>query len=256
MIELKNVHLAFDGKVVLRDINYALQRGDSAVVLGPSGSGKTVLLKLMVGLLQPTSGNVIIDGMDITRMSRKDLRDTYKKIAVVFQAGALFDSLTVGENVGFRLLEEGKHTEKEIEDIVNEKLCQVGLEGTIDLYPHQLSGGMKKRAAIARALAGFPEFILFDEPTSGLDPIATFNFDYLIYQLRQQGLTIMVVTHTLISAFRIGKRFTMLHDGGIIYDGDREGLLNSGHPAIRQFLKPSLKPQTVIDGEAAHEKKH
>jgi len=256
MIELRDVHLSFDGKVVLRGINYTLKRGDSSVVLGPSGIGKTVLLKLMVGLLQPTSGNVIIDDVDITRMSRKELRNIHKKIAVVFQAGALFDSLTVGENVGFRLLEEGKLKEPEIEDIVNEKLRQVGLEGTIDLYPHQLSGGMRKRAAIARALAGSPEFILFDEPTSGLDPIATFNFDYLIYQLRQQGLTIMVVTHTLVSAFRIGKRFTMLHEGGIIYDGDREGLMNSQHPAIQQFLKPTLKTTTVIDGETTYEKKH
>ena len=244
MIELRNIHLEFDGKVVLKNVNYVLKRGDSAVVLGPSGIGKTVLLKLMVGLLFPTSGQVVIDGLDITRMSHGEMRNIRKNIAVVFQAGALFDSLTVGENVGFRLFEEGRLTEKEIEAIVQEKLRQVGLEGTMDLYPHQLSGGMKKRAAIARALAGSPEFILFDEPTSGLDPIATFNFDSLITMLRGHGITIMVVTHTLISAYRIGKRFTMLHDGEIIYDGDRDGFLNSKHPAIQQFLTPAVKQQS------------
>jgi len=169
------------------------------------------------------------------------LRTVRRRIAIVFQGGALFDSMTVGENVGYRMLEEGKLPEQEIERLVVEKLSFVGLGDIMDLYPAELSGGMKKRVAIARALAADPAYIFFDEPTTGLDPIGVYNICQLILALQQEGKTTLLVTHDLESAFRVSAHFSYLHQTRLVFDGTREEMLNSTFPAIREFLEPTDK---------------
>jgi phospholipid/cholesterol/gamma-HCH transport system ATP-binding protein len=237
-IRLDNLNYSVDGRKILEEVDLFVEKGINRTILGASGVGKTTILKLMLGLLKPDSGSVSIDGQTIGKLSASELIKVRNRIAIVFQGGALFDSMTVGENVGYRLLEEGR-PEDEVELVVREKLSFVGLEDTIDRYPAQLSGGMKKRAAIARSLASEPEYIFFDEPTTGLDPIGVYNICHVIRQLQAQGVTALMVTHDLETAFTVSDRFSFIHQARMVFEGTQEEMLGSDLPSIREFLKPT-----------------
>ncbi len=238
-IRMERVSYSVGGRTILREFDLSLAPRVNRTILGVSGVGKTTILKLILGLLRPDSGHITIDGVDIGRVTEKELVAARKQIAIVFQGGALFDSMTVGENVGYRLLEERRLPEAEIERIVREKLGFVGLEQAIDLYPAALSGGMKKRVAIARALASEPAYIFFDEPTTGLDPVGVFNIQHLMRRLQQEGKTTLMVTHDLETAFAVSDRFSFIHDGRLIFEGNAEELQRSGQPQIREFFAPT-----------------
>ena len=241
MIRLDDVRFSIGGQEVLKGVGLHVARGDTKVVLGASGSGKSVLLKLILGLYRPDRGTITIADQNIARMTQEELYGVRQKIAMVFQGGALFDSLTVRENVGYRLNEQGILSEEDIERRVFESLSFVDLADTLDKMPGELSGGMRKRLAIARAIAADPEVILFDEPTSGLDPINAFNINRLILRLRRkEGVTSVVVTHDLASAFVVADRIAMLHDGKIIFDGTAEELRRSQDERVHMFLQPAV----------------
>ena len=237
-IRIHNLSYSVAGRQILKEVSLFVARRINRTILGASGAGKTTILKLMLGLLQPDAGEIMIDGVPLAGLSESELIRVRKKIAIVFQGGALFDSLTVGENVGYRLFQDGELSEAEIERIVLEKLGFVGLADTIDYYPSQLSGGMKKRVAISRALASEPDFIFFDEPTTGLDPVGVYNICHLMRQLQQEGKTTLMVTHDLATAFQVSERFSFIHQARLIFDGSREEMLHSELPAIREFLEP------------------
>ncbi len=238
-IRVRELTYSVDSRKILEEVSIFAEKGVNRTILGASGAGKTTILKLMLCLLKPDAGDVLIDGVLLSGLSEGELIRLRRKIAIVFQGGALFDSMTVGENVGYRLFQEGELAESEIERIVLEKLSFVGLEDTIDYYPSQLSGGMKKRVAISRALASEPEYIFFDEPTTGLDPVGVYNICNLMRLLQQEGKTTLMVTHDLITAFAVSERFSFIHQTRLIFDGTKEEMLQSGLPAIREFLKPS-----------------
>jgi len=238
-IRVRDLSYSIDGRNILADVSLFAEKGVNRTILGASGCGKTTILKLMLGLLRPDAGEILIDGISLTGLAEEELIRVRQKIAIVFQGGALFDSMTVGENVGYRLFQDGVLAEEEIERIVTEKLSFVGLEDTIDYYPSQLSGGMKKRVAISRALASEPEYIFFDEPTTGLDPVGVYNICHLIRRLQQEGKTTLMVTHDLVTAFAVSERFSFIHDARLIFDGTREEMMQSAMPAIREFLKPT-----------------
>lgn len=244
MIRLEDVYLSQAGNLILKGISLEVAALERLVILGESGVGKSTILKVMLGLWKPERGRVLLAGEDIHRLPESELIERRKALAVVFQGGALFDSLTVGENVGYRLFEAGKQGPAAIERIVREKLAEVGLEEAIDLYPAQLSGGMRKRAAIARALAADPKLILFDEPTAGLDPVASCRVNELIVRCQEEGKGTVVVTHDLACAFRVGERLMLLDDGRIVFQGDRSAMESSTLSAVRRFLRP---PQCLND---------
>lgn len=211
--------------------------GKTYVIIGRSGCGKSVLLKHIEGILKPDSGQIIIDGKNISKIGDKELNELRMKIGMVFQGGALFDSLTVGENVGFSLIEHGHLSPKELIERVEEALCVVGLCGIENIMPSELSGGMKKRVALARALCTKPEIILYDEPTTGVDPITADSINELIKDLHDKlKVTSIVVTHDMKSAYRIADRIAMLYQGKIIAQGDPREIQESAHPIVHQFI--------------------
>jgi phospholipid/cholesterol/gamma-HCH transport system ATP-binding protein len=244
---MDKVSYAVGGRQILVDFDLRLQPGENRTILGVSGVGKTTILKLLLGLLVPNSGDISLNGRSIIGMKEGVLREVRRNIAIVFQGGALFDSLTVGENVGYRLLEAGR-PEAEVEATALEKLSFVGLEQAIDLYPAELSGGMKKRVAIARALAANPDYIFFDEPTTGLDPIGVYNIQQLMLRLQKEGKSTLMVTHDLATAFAVSDSFSFIHEGRLIYDGDRKGLEACTHPAVQEFFAPSEESLFVYNG--------
>lgn len=238
MITVRQLSYRIDGKWILRDVNLHVPQGDTVCVMGVSGSGKTTLLKIMSGLLPPESGQVFIDQTDITRLSEDELNHIRHRIGVVFQYGALFDSMTVYENVGFSLVHHTQLTKAEIDEIVAEKLSLVGLPGTQELMPSQLSGGMQKRVSLARAIAMSPEILFYDEPTSGLDPVMTTVIDNLIMDMRDKlGVTSVVISHDLSSIFRIADRAAMLHGGMIIAYGTPDETRQSSDERVQQFIQ-------------------
>jgi len=237
MIEIINLSKSFDGKIVLDNLNLKINKGETTVIIGRSGCGKSVLLKLIIGLLKPDYGEIIVDGKDIVRLKGKELDSIRMKFGMLFQNYALFDSLTVRENVGFFFYEHGYMDKEEIEKRVKECLNLVGLPGIEDLYPAQLSGGMKKRVALARAISMRPEIILYDEPTTGLDPITADSINNLIVELRDKlKVTGIAVTHDMKSAFKIGDRIAMLYKGKIIASGTPEEIRKSDDPIVKQFI--------------------
>ncbi|HEY6871149.1 MAG TPA: ATP-binding cassette domain-containing protein [Geobacteraceae bacterium] len=238
-IRVNNLSYSVDRRQILTEVSLFEEKGVNRTILGASGAGKTTILKLMLGLLKPDAGEVLIDGVSLAGLTEGELIRLRRKIAIVFQGGALFDSMTVGENVGYRLFQDGQLTEAEIERIVLEKLSFVGLGDTIDYYPSQLSGGMKKRVAISRALAAEPDYIFFDEPTTGLDPVGVYNICHLMRRLQQEGKTTLMVTHDLVTAFAVSERFSFIYKTRLIFDGTREEMLASQLPGIREFLEPS-----------------
>jgi phospholipid/cholesterol/gamma-HCH transport system ATP-binding protein len=239
VIRFSHVFLKFGGRQVLNDLSMEVPAGQTQVILGGSGCGKTTTLRLILGLLHPASGSILIDGQEIVGLAERQMAPIRAKMAMVFQGAALFDSLTVRENVGYRLWEEGVLGNDVIEQRVVESLCFVGLEDTLDKMPDELSGGMKKRVAIARALACKPKIILYDEPTAGLDPINTHLVSDLVRRLHQEEhVTQVVVTHDLETAYRVADRLIMIHRGEKIFDGSVDALQASDDPRIRTFLRP------------------
>ncbi len=236
MIELKDTRIAFDEQEVLKGISLHVEKGETRVILGPSGCGKSVTLKILLGLLKPDSGTILIDGRDITNMSEDQLTDIRGIMGMVFQGGALFDSLTVRENVAFKLIEQGSMDPDDIDRIVEEKLRYVDLEEAIDAMPADLSGGMKKRVAIARAITGNPAILFYDEPTTGLDPITAKQINRLIIKLAKEGVTSIVVTHELNSAYMVADTISMIREGNIIFEGTVEELKNQQDPWIQEYL--------------------
>ncbi len=237
MIEIKDVYKNFGGHRVLNGTNLVVNKGETKVIIGRSGCGKSVLLKHIMGILYPDKGSVLVEGKDIAKISIKELNALRMRMALVFQGGALFDSLTVGENVGFTLYEYSKLSFKEIEERVEEALCNVELCGIHKLMPSELSGGMKKRVAIARALCMKPELILYDEPTTGVDPITADSINELIRALHDKfKVTAVVVTHDMKSAYRVADHIAMLYQGKIIAEGTPEEIQKTDHPVVHQFI--------------------
>jgi phospholipid/cholesterol/gamma-HCH transport system ATP-binding protein len=238
MIDLEDVHLAFGEKVILDGIWLEVDRGETLVVMGGSGTGKSTILRIILGLLEPDAGRVYVHGVNIVHANQEVLDQVRSEIGMVFQGGALFDSLTVGENLAFRLRELGGHSEEEVERLVEEKLSFVDLEPRVkNLMPAELSGGMRKRVAIARAIMGSPKIVLYDEPTTGLDPITSETINELINKLRdQQNVASIVVTHDIGSALTVGDRFAMLRDGHIIFEGDANAVQTTDDEYVRTFI--------------------
>ena len=239
MIEIVNLHKSFYDNHVLRGVNLKVYDGETLVIIGKSGCGKSVLLKHIMGILKPDEGKVLVDGIDINH-SESNLFEIRKRFGMVFQGAALFDSLTVAENVIIGLREHTRLSYKEMLDIAKEKLSLVGLEGTEHLKPAELSGGMKKRVGIARALAHDPEYILYDEPTTGLDPIMADRINKLMLDLKRRlKKTTIIVTHDMHSAFMVGDRIAMLDEGKIIFEGTPEETLKTKNKRVREFIQSS-----------------
>jgi len=241
-IDFRNVWKRLGRKEVLRGIDIDVPQGECLVIIGRSGTGKSVLLKHVVGLMNPDEGAVHVNGVDVSGLAEKDLLELRRGMGMLFQGGALFDSMTVGENVGLPLREHTSMPEPQVEIVVSEKLSLVGLEGTETMRPSSLSGGMKKRAALARSLVLNPKIMLYDEPTTGLDPITSDLINRLIRRLQKRlGMTTIAVTHDMRSAYHIADRIAMLHEGRIHAVGTPDEIQATQDPAVRQFIEGSAE---------------
>lgn len=241
MIEFRHVHFSYDRKPILKDVSFTIPNGEPRVIMGHSGSGKSTILRLILGLNCPQSGEIIIDGRNICGLKQKELNEIRKRVGMVFQDGALFDSLSVGENVGYYLLEYSKMGLPEIGDKVSEMLGFVGLsDEIIDRLPDELSGGMQRRVAIGRALLSTdPKIMLYDEPTTGLDPEMTRNVITLINRLRKEKhVTSIVVTHQISDALEMADKFIIIDTGEVVFDGGIAELKGSDDPRVARFLQP------------------
>ena len=237
MIEFKDVHLYFSGRKVLKGISMQIPDGRITAILGPSGSGKSTIIKLMLGLIQPTYGQVIVDGVDISRLSEEQLFPYRKKMGIVFQGNALFDSMSVGDNMGFFLRENLNLPDEEVARRVQEQLKFAGLEAHEHHLPDSLSGGMRKRVAIGRALIFEPEMVLFDEPTAGLDPVSSNKILAVIKQLNNEnGLGAVIVTHIINDVFSVADDVLILYQGRIIFHDIPEKMKECDHPFVQSFL--------------------
>ena len=240
MIQARNLKKSFGPQRVLEGVNLCIREGESVVIIGRSGGGKSILLKHLVGLIQPDSGEVIIDGENIVGMDERRLLDVRHKFGMLFQSAALFDSMTVEENVALGVRYHRTFPEPEIRKRVAARLEMVGLPDTQKLKPAELSGGMKKRVGLARALMTDPEFILYDEPTSGLDPVTADTINDLIIACAEKlGVTSIVVTHDMASAGKVGHRIAMLEDGRVIFSGTPEEMRHSSEPLVQKFIAGS-----------------
>ena len=237
MIEVRDLWKGFGSQPVLRGTSLRIERGEQVVIIGRSGGGKSVLLKHLIALLQPDKGQVLVEGQDLCCLNERQLIQVRRKFGLLFQMAALFDSLTVYENVSFVLKRERKHTEAEMRKLVAEALGMVELSGIEEKKPAELSGGMRKRVGLARAIIYRPDIILYDEPTTGLDPIAGARIDQLIHRVwKQLGITSIAVTHDMASARRISNRILMLHEGLIYADGPTDQILSSTDPIVHNFV--------------------
>jgi phospholipid/cholesterol/gamma-HCH transport system ATP-binding protein len=237
-IEVVDLYKSFDDNHVLGGVNLAVNKGESMVVIGGSGVGKSVLIKCIIGLIRPDSGSIRVDGQEITSLNGKSLNEVRKKFGMLFQAGALFDSLSVWENVGFGLKQHTDLNDEEIKVIAVEKLRLVGLRNVADLMPSELSGGMRKRVSLARAIAMEPEILLYDEPTTGLDPIMADAINDLIVQMRKTlEVTSIAITHDMVSAYKIADRIAMLYEGKIIGVGTPQQIRESSNAILQQFIQ-------------------
>ena len=238
MIKIKNVSKYFGAKAALKNINLEIGDGETLAIIGGSGSGKSTLLRLMIGLIKPSEGEIWIGDDEISKMTEKEITRVRLKMGMVFQYSALFDSMTVGDNVAFGLVEHTDLGKDEIHKIVIEKLKQVGLEGVENLMPNELSGGMKKRVSLARAIAFGPEIIFYDEPSSGLDPITTNRIDELIISTQKAlNVTSIVVTHDMVSACKIADRIAMVYNGDLIAVDTVENFKKIDDPRVKEFFR-------------------
>jgi phospholipid/cholesterol/gamma-HCH transport system ATP-binding protein len=240
MIEIHALHKAFGKQVVLDRVDFEVREGETVALLGPSGTGKSVLLKHIIGLIKPDSGTVVVDGKEVATLKRKELSELRSRIGYVFQNGALFDSMTVFENVRLGITDENKYNDLDYcRQRINECIRLVNLPAdTIEKYPAQLSGGMRKRVGIARAIAGSPKYLLYDEPTSGLDPVNADIIDSLVQRLDDElGVTSVMVTHDVRGAFRVADRLALLSEGMIVMQGTPQEFLASANPKVREFLE-------------------
>lgn len=243
MIIFDHVSFSYGERIVLADLSFSVNSDERVAILGSSGEGKTTILKLILGLLRPDSGSIIIDGDDITNKTEDELRDVRMKFSIVFQEGALFDSLNVKENVAFCIREYQRLSESEIDSRVRELLRVVGVEEAIDLLPDELSGGMHRRVAIARSLAASdPTMFLYDEPTSGLDPVNAATICRLILDLSKDKRGFIIVTHKVYDAMKVAERFIFLKDGAILFDGNGDALMHSTIPQIKIFMSELQRP--------------
>ncbi len=239
MIEIKNLHKSFNSKEVLRGVNLTIEEGQTLAIIGPSGCGKSVLLKHIVGLLKPDSGKVFIDKRDISDLSENDLYEKRREFGFLFQGAALFDSMTVEENIALPIIEHDKVTDqKALDKSIVDKLELVGLPGIQKLKPAELSGGMKKRVGLARALITNPKFILYDEPTTGLDPVTSDSIDDLISELNEKlSVTSIVVTHDMFSVKNVAEKICMMHEGKIYFSGSPKDLENTDDEIVTNFIR-------------------
>ncbi len=238
MIEIRGLRRSFNGKPVLCDLDLDVARGETLVIIGRSGGGKTLLLKHIIGLMRPDSGQIFIEKQEITQLPERELDQIRLKFGMLFQEAALFDSMSVFENVAFALMEHTRLDRAAIEARVQESLALVGLGGIEKMWPEELSGGMKKRVGLARALAMKPAIMLYDEPTSGVDPLMGFEINKLIVDLgKRLSVTSLVVTHDIESALAVGDRIALLEDGRIMAQGSPEELRGAAHPVVREFLR-------------------
>jgi phospholipid/cholesterol/gamma-HCH transport system ATP-binding protein len=238
LIDIRGLSKRFGKKVVLDGLDLAVPKGKNTVVIGGSGTGKSVLIKCVVGLLRPDAGEIRIDGQDITRMDERELVRVRRKFGMLFQGAALFDSMDVGDNVAFALRRLKMYPERQIREVVEEKLSMVGLRDIQHLMPSELSGGMKKRVGLARAIAAEPDILLYDEPTTGLDPIMADVINDLIVSLRETiGVTSITITHDMASAFKIADQIAMLYKGRIIEAGTPQEIRSTSNPVVAQFVE-------------------
>lgn len=239
-IECIDLHKSFGKHKIHKGIDLKIVKGAVTYIIGPSGTGKSVLLKQLCGLMPPTSGKVYVDGEDLTQMKRDQLKDMRKKFGILFQNAALFDSMNVYQNVAFPLVEHTKKPKSEIDKIVSEKLRLVGLKDIEDKMPSELSGGMRKRVGLARAIALEPDIILYDEPTTGLDPIMCDVVDNLIHDTQKElGITSIVISHDIESTLKIADYIAMLYDGKVVLYGTAEDFKNTDNPYVKQFFAAS-----------------
>jgi len=246
MISVRDLRVKYGEREILHGISFDVTHGETLVILGGSGSGKSTLLRTLVGLEKPSAGQIWMKGQDIAAISHKDLNEIRKKLGMSFQGGALFGSMSVGENVALPLQEHTNLEESTIDIVVRLKLNQVGLLGFEDYMPSELSGGMLKRAAVARAMAMDPEILFFDEPSAGLDPIIAAGIDHLILQVKKAfAMTIIVVTHELSSAFLIADQMLLVDKGNIVAHGTPEFMRASTQPRVRQFLDRVAEPEVA-----------
>lgn len=238
MIEIRNLKKSFNGKIVLRNIDLDIPKSQSHIIIGRSGSGKSVLLKHIIGLIRPDGGQIFVDGEEICGLTNSDLYRVRRKFGMLFQGAALFDSMTVEDNIALGVREHHMFSEPEIKKRIAERLEMIGLPGIQNMRPAELSGGMKKRVGLARALMMDPEFVLFDEPTTGLDPImADAINDLIIYCTKQLHVTSIVVTHDMVSAYKVGDLISMLHDGEMIFTGAPDQVRRTTNPMVKQFVE-------------------
>ena len=241
MIGVREIRKSFGDETILRGVTFDAADKETLVVLGKSGGGKSILLKMIVGLLKPDSGSIVVDGKNVVTMTYPELQALRFRFGLLFQGAALFDSLTVRDNIALALRRRGAYSEKELTDIVRYSLAMVGLEGAEDLMPASLSGGMKKRVGLARAIAPNPRYMLYDEPTTGLDVETADGINLLINELRTKlGVTSIVVTHDIHSAFVVGDRFAILEEGATLMTGTREEIEKSRNEDVRKYISSSL----------------
>ncbi len=247
IIELRDIHKSFGPQHVLRGLDLAVRPGSVSVVIGGSGGGKSVLMKHVIGLMKPDGGQVLVEGQDTVPLSERRMAPVRRKFGMLFQEGALFDSMTVAGNVAFPLAEHTRLSRREIAAVVEDKLAAVGLAGMGYKMPGELSGGMRKRVGLARAIALDPKIVLFDEPTSGLDPVMAANINELILQTRDEfGATCLVISHDIRATFAIADEVFMLYDGGIIASGPPEAIRDSADPVVRQFIRGEARGPITI----------
>ena len=248
MIEIIDIHKSFGGHRVLSGVNLKIETGETMVIIGRSGCGKSILLKHIMGIMKPDSGKIVIDGVNIVDISENEINHFRMQIGMLFQGAALFDSLSVRENVGFSLFEHTQLPQQEVESRVREKLRLVGLSGIEDLMPSELSGGMKKRVGLARAICTEPKLVLYDEPTTGLDPIMADAINELILRMQKRlRITSIVVTHDMTSAYKVGTRVAMLYNGKIIGVGTPEEIRSSQDSVVRQFITGSAQGPITLE---------
>ena len=242
MIRIVDLHKAFGRKRVLQGVNLKLEQGETLVVIGQSGSGKSVLIKHIIGILKPDKGQIFVDGVEITGLKDDELHRMTRRFGMLFQGVALFDSMTVAQNVSFGLERHTDFPQERIQEVVTESLDKVGLKGCEDLLPQELSGGMRKRVGLARAIAYRPDIILYDEPSTGIDPIRADAINDLINRMKKElNVSTIVITHDMVSAYKVADRIAMLHEGKIVEVAAPEEIRNSKNPVIQQFIHGQAK---------------